>query len=256
MNRRWQKRCTQLILGGRPVPVLVAMVNEAPKSFILTFWLIEELFYICIHLNHITSCNPLLNTILIVMGHVITTCRNMMLFSRPVSYTKIPPVYIPTSITACTINRNYYYLKIFIILPVGPLENFNLVPELPKIHQVFHSIQKSKTILNGTLYVGTHCIWPYRTRLMNSIGSSIWNLSYSACSTGKPRLVNGELSSFVLTYFNAGTYNILSTFNFTIPKSTLTLCHSSNVLNTYIRYCQYRIGNFTNDCTLYTLENR
>ena len=109
MNRRWQKRCTQLILGGRPVPVLVAMVNEAPKSFILTFWLIEELFYICIHLNHITSCNPLLNTILIVMDHVISTCRNMMLFSRPVSYTKIPPVYIPTSITACTINHNYYY---------------------------------------------------------------------------------------------------------------------------------------------------
>ena len=146
MNRRWQKRCTQLILGGRPVPVLVAMVNEALESCILTFWLIEELFYICIHLNHITSCNPLLNTILIVMGHVIRTCRNMMLFSRPVSYTKIPPVYIPTSITACTINRNYYYFRIFIILPVGPLENFKLVPELPKIHQVFHSIQKSKTI--------------------------------------------------------------------------------------------------------------
>ena len=52
-------------------------------------------------------------------------------------------------------------------------------------------------------------IWPCPTRLMNSIGRFCWNLSYSACWTGKPRLVNGELSSFVLTYFNAGTYNIL-----------------------------------------------
>ena len=89
------------------------LVNEAPKSYPSSpsDWL-KNFFYICIHLNHITSCNPLLNTILIVMGHVISHViqysKNMMLFSRPVSYTKIPPVYIPTSITPCTISRNYY----------------------------------------------------------------------------------------------------------------------------------------------------
>ena len=37
---------------------------------LLTDW--RTFFYICIYLNHITSCNPLLNTILIVMGHVIS----------------------------------------------------------------------------------------------------------------------------------------------------------------------------------------
>ena len=118
MNRRWQKRCTQLILGGRPVPTsnrprISIWSMRRPRAILhhlLTDW--RTFFYICIHLNHITSCNPLLNTILIVMGHVISHViqysKNMMLFSRPVSYTKIPPVYIPTSITPCTISRNYY----------------------------------------------------------------------------------------------------------------------------------------------------
>ena len=122
MNRRWQKRCTQLILGGRPVPTsnrprISIWSMRRPRAILhhlLTDW--RTFFYICIHLNHITSCNPLLNTILIVMGHVISHViqysKNMMLFSRPVSYTKIPPVYIPTSITPCTISRHYYNLKI------------------------------------------------------------------------------------------------------------------------------------------------